>query len=250
MTKEEELLKKRFTELADRSYSESRYTFTNFLNLNEQSLFYLTVKENKGIKYTISGGISDAERVMVRFGDEAELGYDQQFPIAILSVSPLAVKYSEDLSHRDYLGALMNLGIEREMLGDIIIGKNEAYIVCHETMAEFISDNLTRVRNTSVKCGKVSGIPDEEKPSMAETLVQIPSNRVDAVIARVFNLSRSEAASGFKSGKVFINGRLCENTSHELNEGDRVTLRGHGRFIFKEITGTSKKGKLNIKVLK
>ena len=124
MTKEEELLKKRFTELADRSYSESRYTFTNFLNLNEQSLFYLTVKENKGIKYTISGGISDAERVMVRFGDEAELGYEQQFPIAILSVSPLAVKYSEDLSHRDYLGALMNLGIEREMLGDIIIGKN------------------------------------------------------------------------------------------------------------------------------
>lgn len=249
MNAEDELLKKRFMELSKRSYNDSRFTFTNFLSLAELSVFYETIKEIPGVEYSVFGGTEDAERVIVRFGSEDELGYSEAFPITILEISPLMEKFSDDLTHRDFLGALMNLGIEREVLGDILLKKNKAYLFVLNSMVEYISKELTRVKHTSIKVRIVDSIPETDKYVPSEKLIQVASLRIDAVIARVHNLSRGDAIELFTEKKVFLNGHLCENNSKMLSEKDKVTVRGFGRFEVFEIVGKSKKGKENIKIL-
>lgn len=249
MNAEDELLKKRFMELSKRSYNDSRFTFTNFLSLAELSVFYEAIKEIPGVEYSVFGGTEDAERVIVRFGSEDELGYNEAFPITILEISPLMEKFSDDLTHRDFLGALMNLGIEREVLGDILLKKNKAYLFVLNSMVEYISKELTRVKHTSIKVRIVDSIPEIDKYVPSEKLIQAASLRIDAVIARVLNLSRGDAIELFTEKKVFLNGRLCENNSKMLSEKDKVTVRGFGRFEVFEIVGKSKKGKENIKIL-
>ena len=102
----------RLKELADRSYSNGQFTFTDFLSTAELSAFYEKEKELKFASPLPFGGCDIAERKIVRFGNPEELGYDQPFPITALCVEPVAAKFSDDLSHRDFLGALMNLGIK------------------------------------------------------------------------------------------------------------------------------------------
>ena len=109
-------------------------------------------KELSYVPYQLGGGYQDAERVMLRFGGEELMGYEEEFPISCLKVSPVSAKFADVLTHRDYLGALMNLGIERDRLGDILIAGNEAFIFCTSSMADFITENLVKVKHTSVSC--------------------------------------------------------------------------------------------------
>ncbi|MBQ3537637.1 MAG: hypothetical protein IJA39_03565, partial [Clostridia bacterium] len=107
------------TDLSKRSEDKCIFTFSNFLNTEEISI----LKENrKSFTYfSLFGGAEGTERQMVRFGNEEELYYSEDFPIDCIEILPLNKKFAEELSHRDYLGAIMNLSIEREHIGDIII---------------------------------------------------------------------------------------------------------------------------------
>ena len=97
------------------------------------------------------GGNESCERQIVQFGDKEILGYEGIYPISLIKIEPLTPKFAEELGHRDYLGALMNLGIQRELLGDIFIKEKEAYVYCLSHISDFISDNLKSVRHTHVK---------------------------------------------------------------------------------------------------
>lgn len=248
MNDQDELLKKRFIELAMRSYKENRYTFTNFLSLADLSVFFDAAKEIGSIAYTVYGGYEDSERNMVRFGSEEELGYTEDFPLDILEISPVLEKFSDDLTHRDFLGALMNLGIERDVLGDILLKGNKAYLICLSSISEYIKSELTKVKHTNIKIKNIDMLPKTDLYVPTESLIQAASLRVDAVISKVCNLSRNDSLKLFAEKKVFVNGRLMENNSKILSDGDKITVRGYGRFQVSEIVGTSKKGKLNIKV--
>ena len=157
-------------------------------------------------------------------------------------------KFAEKLSHRDFLGALMNLGIERSTIGDIRVQEKEAYLFCLDTIAPFICDNLETIRHTHVQCTITEHFEEMtlEKPS--EELLQVASVRLDAVISKVYHISRGECLDYFRAGKVFVSGRLCENNSKMLRSGDVVNVRGFGKFIFEEELGDTKKGKKNIAV--
>jgi RNA-binding protein YlmH len=247
MDKDSLLLKKRFIELANRSYMENRFTFTEFLSEADLSCFYEALPEIGSVPYTLSDD-TDQERIMVRFGSAEELGYTEEFPIAILLIKPNAEKFADKLTHRDFLGALMNLGIERDVLGDIKVFDKRAYVFCHEKIASYIIDNLSFVKHTAVKVSIVTEIPEiAEKPEILK-LVQVPSLRIDAVVSRAYNLSRKDSIECFLQKKIFLNGRLMENSSKLIKEGDRITLRGKGRFKISEVLGTTKSGKINIKL--
>lgn len=250
MNSEDEKLKKRFLELSNRSNLENRYIFTNFLGLSELSVFYESTKEMGNLPYEVFGGYEDAERVLIRFGSFESLGYEEPYPIAILEISPLIEKFSDDLTHRDFLGALMNLGIEREVLGDILLKKNKAYLFCLVSMKEYIINELSKVKHTSVKIRETDSLPETDKYVPTESLIQVASLRLDAVIARTYNLSRNDAVELFFEKKVFLNGRLIESNSKAVTSGDKVTVRGFGRFEISEVAGISKKGKQNLKILK
>ena len=133
---DEKQIKNRFLELAKRSYEQNMYTFTGFLGLTEQALFWEVEREVLSVGYTLEGGNSLCDRKVIRFGKLEDLGYEETFPIVCIKITPLIKKFSDDFSHRDFLGALMNLGIERSTIGDIFIQENEGYVYCLESISE------------------------------------------------------------------------------------------------------------------
>lgn len=247
--KEIQQLKNRFRDLGDKAFRQNMFTFTGFLGLSEQEIFWQVERELHFAGCKLFGGYQGAERVMVRFGNEEELGYEIPFPICCIHVRPLVAKFADRLSHRDFLGALMNLGIERSTIGDIKVGEGEAYLFCQESIAEYICENLGQIKHTHVKCEVTDESAEfaEEEPESRN--IQVSSARVDAVIAKVYNKSRSDCLELFRTGKVFINGRLCENNSRLLKQGETVNARGYGKFIFAGEPRETRKGKLSIEVL-
>lgn len=249
MNQEEELLKKRFRELADQAWQRGSYTFTGFLGLSELSAIYEMEREISFVPHSVFGGSEDAERAMIRFGSEEAFGYAESFPIVCVRIRPLQQKFADQLNHRDFLGALMNLGIDRSTLGDIVVRDNEGYLFCTEAIAPFIVENVSRIKHTSVLCEMTQEPPKQRQEDLKEFTIQIPSERIDGVLAKVYHLSRSDSAELFRQKKVFVNGRLCENSSRLLKPEDRVSARGYGKFIYTGQQSISKKGKLNATVL-
>ena len=247
MADDRELLKKRFVELAERSYSAGIFCFTDFLGLSEQSAFRECERSLHGIGYSLFGGAPDCERVMARFGSEEELGYSVNFPIVCIKAEPKNQKFADKLTHRDFLGALLNLGIERETLGDIAIIDNVGYIFAKDDIADFIISELSRVKHTDVTLS----LTDAPKESLFKTehkQIQANGERLDAVVAKVFSLSRDEAQLLFSRGLVFASGREISSTSYIPNRDEVISVRGKGRFIYRGYETLSRKGKLNIVV--
>lgn len=240
-----EKLKKRFLELSDRADNQRRIIFSDFLNLDEQnilnSVFYR-------VPVKLLGGYDTAERRIACFGsnDEEEIKYE--LPISIIKISPVAPKFADKLSHRDFLGALMGLGIKRETLGDIIIYENIGYVFCLDKMADYIIQNVDSIRHTTVKCSIVDAPPVESISLPDEQTITVSSTRIDVIVANIYKLSRSAVIPLFVQGKVFVNGKQITNSSYQLNDGDIVSVRGYGRFIFCEALGETKKQRLKIGV--
>ncbi len=237
-------IKNRLHDLADKSYQQSIYTFTGFLGLGEQDIFWQEETKLRYAGYSLWGGCENADRRVVRFGSPEELGYEMQFPIVCIHIRPLAQKFADELSHRDFLGALMNLGIERGVLGDIKVGEKHAYLFCLDSIGEFICQNLAQVKYTHVKCAvteEFQNIPQEEPVPVS---IQVQSLRVDAVLAKVYNMSREKSLDLFRAGKVYVDGRLCENNSRLLKVGETVNARGFGKFTLTGELRETKKGRL------
>lgn len=246
--KEIQKLKNRFRELADKSFSQNMFTFTGFLGLSEQDVFWQTERELSYAGFRLFGGAESTDRKVVRFGNAEEFGYEVDFPIVCVHIRPLMAKFADALSHRDFLGALMNLGIERSTLGDIRVGDKEAYLFCMDSIAGFVCENLTQVRHTHVKCAIVenAGTVPEEEPE--HVTVQVASMRADAVLARVYNKSRESCLELFRAQKIYVDGRLCENNSRKLQAGETVNARGYGKFQVLGEPRETRKGKLSVEV--
>lgn len=248
MLEDTEFIKKRFIELANKADTAGYFTFTDFLGLPEQSAFIDVLPKLKGIPYKLFGGTDGCERVMIRFGDEEDIGYDQPFPILCLCAEPLSQKFADKLTHRDFLGALMNLGIDRSTLGDILICDNVGYIFASEDITDFITAELRKVKHTDIRVYVTEDIPTSRLFRTEPKRIQANSERIDAIVAKVFNMSRDDSLTLFKKKLVYINGRLCENNSQAPKPEDKISVRGYGKMIYKGYDGLSKKGKLNITV--
>lgn len=244
--KEIQQLKNRLRDLAERSFTQGVFTFTGFLGLSEQEVFWQQEKELRHAGYTLEGGCKGADRVVIRFGDVSELGYEVPFPIVCVHIRPLQQKFADDLSHRDFLGALMNLGIDRSTLGDIKVGDREAYLFCLDSIADFLCENLQQVRHTHVTCQvteELTEVPEEEPELLG---IQVSSLRADAVLAKVYNMSREKSLELFRAGRVYVNGRLCENNSRLLKAGETVNARGFGKFSLTGEPRETRKGRLAV----
>ena len=219
-----------------------------FLTPEEQSAVESVKREL--ISYEMFGGVEGCERRLVRFGTQMETDVILPFPIKLIKAEPLQQKFADELTHRDFLGAMMNLGIDRSGTGDIIIRNNTAYIFALSDMADYICDNLTRVKHTSVSCSVCEELPEGELFRTEEKQVIVASMRLDCIICAVFNLSRSKCDVLFREKKVFVNSSQTENTSLTPKVGAVVSVRGNGRFKITEISGNTKKGRLVLNIAK
>lgn len=247
---EEQILKGRLADLAKRAFNQNIYTYTNFLSAAELTWLEEMREELSYIHCETFGGNELAERQIAGFGSEEEFGYAGAFPISVVKVSPLIEKFSDTLNHRDFLGALMHLGIERDTLGDILIKEKTAYIFCLDSIAGYICSELTKVKHTNVKCE----ITDMDIPALTPVLVDeefpVTSLRLDGIIAGLLKCSRSEALSFFEDKRVTLNGRITGRNSISLKDGDIFSVRGHGKFIFVGSGGSTRKGKIYVHIQK
>ena len=240
-------LKKRLTELANRADARGCYTTTEFLTLAEQDL--LLHLPQSGAPVRLDGGYDGAERKVAIFGSEALCGYVQDAHIVCVSIRPVAQKFADALTHRDFLGALMSLGIRRELLGDILLHENCGYLFCLESISAYIIEQLTQVRHSTVRC-EISDLPPICTDPPPQQSVNVASERLDAILAAVYHLSRSDSQRYFGQEKVFLNSRLTLSAAASPKPGDIVSVRGLGRFRYDGIEQTTRKGRLRVFVRK
>ena len=234
---------RRFEEMAERAYVTGRCLFTDFLSLDEVDLLLQCQSELEYAGLALFGGTDGCERVMARFGER-----EDPFPIYCLKAEPAQQKFADTLTHRDLLGAMMNLDIARDTLGDIYLRDNVGYIFCKDSVAPILLEELTKARHTTLRCEICGEIPDGLCTRTEEKLLQVASLRADVLVAGMFKLSREESLELFRKGLVFIDGRRTENNSGTVSENSVISVRHQGKFRYLGVASTSRKGKLNVKV--
>ena len=244
MTKEELQIKKRLTDLAEAAYRKGVARYSDFLNLNERSVFEAVKGELSFVRWECSGGYKQAERQMVAFLPDAPVFFDNfTFPFVCVEIRPLHTKFSEACSHRDYLGAVLNTGIDRSRLGDILVEEQGAYLFVEEKLKDFLCQELTQVRHTPVSLKVAEEFPEDYEPGYKEIRGTVASVRLDSLLSLAFGSSRNSLTGLIEGGKVFVNGKLVTSNGYNPREGDLVSVRGMGRCAYVSAGGQSKKGR-------
>lgn len=255
-----QLLEGRVRDLSEKAYNSNYLTHTSFLSASELALFHSILRRQgvsshvhavQGVPYLIYGGHKDADRNAVLFlpdyiTEENFLSDStlQAEVICCLHVTPLNRRFTDALTHRDYLGALMHMGIERDQIGDILCGEAEAYIFVLSDIAEVIARELTRIRHTSVQCEVVPPTACTLEPAWEEVSGSVASDRLDAVLAMVYRLSRTRAQEMIAAENVCIDGCIVTDGSRSLRPDERISVRGYGKFIFTGLGSVTKKGRV------
>ncbi len=251
MTEEENLLR-HLSDLSAQADRKNIYTYSGFLSLPEIDLLK---RAGLSTPYSLFGGTESAERQIAVFGSEEAFGYEAEPPVSVLEIAPVSEKFGEELSHRDYLGAILNLGIDRSLTGDIVIREKKAWLFCLDSIAGYIAENLLHIRHTEVTVkdlGSAKALSDlpELKPVLQKLQLNVASERLDAVTAAFLGQSRNHTLSCFSQKLVYVNSRLMTDVSYRLKENDVLNVRGFGKAIYTGISGESKKGRLYVTLMK
>ena len=205
-TEDKELLS-RVEDLADLYFTRNKPVFLGFLNEREQYViknafpFYSSIMK-------FYGGFDGAKRRFLCF-------FEDEVEFSLYPISKIFFKFriTDKLSHRDFLGALMNLGIERSCVGDIIVNEGAAVCFVKEEIRNYIESQISKIGKTGVKIVDVSECVIDYSDDIESDTYIVSSLRLDAVVAAVTKLSRAKACSLVLSGKTFVNHYECKNVS-------------------------------------
>ena len=251
---DDEILLAHARDLKAQCADHSMLTHTAFLDMHQRTVLKALEKEQSAFVRTFYyGGYPDAERTVAVFlptfydAPDVEIYFGEAPDDDPLTLLRLDKDRFHTLSHRDYLGALMGLGVKRELLGDIVTDDAGAYVVCLKKAAVFLEEHLTSVGRASVRVNEAPlSALGERADVFEERFASVASVRLDAVLAAAFSLSRSKAVSAIESGAVFVNSVQTFKADQRLDIGDKLVLRGNGKALLYEITGESKKGRTHI----
>ena len=242
---EDRLLLARILDKQSQMERRSIPTATGFLSPREQKLAEALLN-TAGIRagYVFDGGYEGAERRALFFLPEWA---DSAEELVFLRAQFHGTESS--LSHRDILGSLMGLGVNRERLGDILVGEHSADIVASGSLREFFLREWTqagRVRLTVEEIGREAlRVPEAQVKLIRDT---VSSLRLDAVTAAAFSLSRGRAAEMIEAGRVNLEHMPCVKPDRQVTEGSVITARGLGKAKLTEVGGLTKKGRTGITI--
>lgn len=227
-------------------YYEVRYTY--FLDPTQISVAKNILQQFDDISYEVTSGIDNCERNIIAIFPEA-YRTEGKLPIVPLKIGG-NFKF-ESITHRDILGALMNLGIKREKLGDIFVAEDVHFIIAYEDISAYICMNLDRIRNTSVKVN-VDDFKNVSRDDIKYKVIKstVSSLRLDAILSAGYGESRTGISKEIKSGNVKVNWEAVEDLSYSISSGDTISVKGKGRIIVDSVGGITKKGRINIIIKK
>ena len=219
-----------------------RAMFSPFLSEAEYAQFLQRKKHIDFTEVTAFGGYDEANRVVLRFGDDNE-----GFPISVIKITGRGL---DKLRHGDFLGSIMSLGIERGKIGDIIRNGEECIVLSDEVIAPYIADSLRSVGGVYVNC-TIENMCDVKIEAKFETITgTVASLRADSVVSVMLKTSRSKAADYIEAQQFYLNQVLCTKCDKEIKENDILTVRHYGKAKLKSVSGLSKKGRIFITIQK
>ena len=261
---DDHLLIGRLKELSGRTYQNDYITHTDFLSAPELARAHdLAVQQRiltgdhkiLGVPYLTFGGWDDAERRCIVFLpsylDRAAFTDAQAQEPSVVSCilcEPINRHFADQQTHRDFLGALMNLGIERDKTGDILTDGTSADLFVMTDIAEYICENLLQVRHTMVRCRQIPLGEALFRPQYQETEGNVASLRLDSVLSMLYHFSRNRSKELIEQGLVSVNGRTAYSGGYDLTKDADVSVRGYGRFIFEGVTNVTGKGRYYIRL--
>ncbi|MBP3284580.1 MAG: hypothetical protein J6M02_03685 [Clostridia bacterium] len=229
----------RADDLAKECERKNRITFTSFLTPTEQA----EIEQEHYFNLYFYGGLESAERKRAFFLPDY---IDKETYDFSSFISAFTSKFRfANLSHRDFLGAILNTGIKRECVGDIYVHEEDVYILVTKEIAPYLSVNLTKVGRSGIQLKEIH--PSEvrsNEPVYQERSFTVSSSRLDSVAAGLFQISREDMAKKIKLGVVMLNYLPCIDSSKEVHEGDVVSVRGLGKAEIIEFGGTSRSGRV------
>lgn len=228
---------------------------TDFLDERQQILLEKVLKLMKAENYIIFGGFEEAERKTIIFYPEKwneeiiKKNYNLVMQIIeIILPNDLNGKYT----HRDYLGGLMKLGLKRQKIGDIVVWEDGAHVIVLNEIVPFLEQHLTTLTRFQKSQICVKHICEIHKSviNKEELEITVPSMRLDNIVSELSKTSRTKAEEIIRTERVFVNYEVVTKDSKLLKIGDKLTIRGKGKFEIIEQIGNTKKGRYILRVEK
>lgn len=225
------------------SYEKDITIFVNkFYPPNIWSFFEANCPNN--FKVESNGIFEESERRIISFNNI----YNMEYPIKVLKI--INKSNFSTLKHKDYLGGLLSLGIERNKIGDIVVKNNTAYLPVVEDIYIYIIDNLKQIGKSPVEVKEIEEFNEIPKVDFEDFIINVSSLRLDSIIAKICNISRAKAIDLIDASKVLLNYYKVNDKSKEIIKEDRLTIRGNGKYIIGNIVGETKSGKQKVQVRK
>ena len=238
----------RALEWAERAAVRHAQVVTDFLDPRQQFILQSIAGREPDVRLRLDGGWPEAERKRAVIVPAYRDPEDVHCGIAVLAVEASGGKFLE-LDHGDYLGALLGLGIKRDVIGDLHVRDDGCHCLVAEEMAGYLHTHLTQVHRVPVR---TEILPLERlkvvQPEMEETVITVASLRLDGVASDAFRISRSKIMDPIRAGRCRVNWKTEEDPSVRLGEGDVVSLKGFGRFKILKVDGPTKSGRLRVTV--
>ena len=238
------LLKARVNDVAERTRKNGAPQYLGFLS-EEGATLAADLLKNSGLNFLFGGGFKGAKRVYLAcLPDWCE---EPKYPILALTVS---YNRTYSLTHRDFLGAVIALGIERDKIGDILIENGRAVIFINRDIAPFVKEQLTKVGRVGVNVEEGYLFPLPEPFVKKDFTDTVASLRLDCVVAAICSVSRNTAVELINDSKVIMNSFTQQKATVKVSGGDVISVRGKGKFEIINADEFSKKGRIILKYTK
>lgn len=220
---------------------------TSFLDPREQYIVQSIVSRTSDVQVSCFGGYEQSERKRAFIVPNFVEVSPQDYRVTLLSIE--GNQKALPLEHRDVLGSLLGLGIKRDKFGDILLSEEKKQIIVAEEIADYVILHLQQINRYEVRCETIDWSElqnSSEEWEFKDTTVS--SLRLDVILSELLPLSRSKSVPLIRTGKVKINWRVVEHPSISLEEGDVLSVKGFGRFLFAKVEGITKKQKYRVQL--
>ncbi|MGN0630572.1 MAG: RNA-binding protein [Ruminococcus sp.] len=241
-TQEDALLAAHINDLAERAVRSCDVCYSRFLDEKQQLAVQKLFQGRTDCLLRLWGGYENAQRKICCVYNEWADFHESDAPLVCLT---FRYRNADKLTHRDFLGAFMSCGIQRETVGDIITGDDKAQALVTQAVAPLLRE-ITKIGRCGVKVSddECFNMPCEQ--NFREISGTVSSLRIDSVAALGIRESREKTVKLLMQGRVELNYSEVSSSSLKVQEGDIFVVRGYGKFRLKKVTGLSKKGRLHI----
>lgn len=253
--KDDKILLAQVSDKIEMCENKNKIEYTNFLDLAQIELVQNYIDKLKIENYISYGGYEQSERkLFVIYPEKFNSTVVEKNLVSIVKI--VRIQLPDELkgkyAHRDYLGAVIKLGVKREKVGDIIVDNDGADIIVEKDISKFLLENLsglTRFSKSKITIEKIDNLRTVEFRREEREII-VSSLRLDNVISELARCSRNKALDIINMERVFVNFQCETKKTKQIKTGDMVTIRGKGRFYIKELVGQTKSGRVIVKIEK